>query len=294
MDGKINIVFTIDKDFIKQFTVSLTSLLETNQDIIDRIFLINNIIDDQILKKSLTFFSDKYNLIIEIININDAQFAELRIKSYISIASYFRLILSELIPTDINRILYLDCDLIVTGDLSNLITLKFNDNFLCAVDQEQHISTFSRFKNTPFNGKKYFNSGVMLINLKKWRENNISKILMKNANKYNSQMLHLDQDILNITFYNSWKELDYKYNAWKYSNQSIEKLGIAANDLVIIHFIGPIKPWNFQCNHKYKHLYFKYQKLTPYKNKKYIDKSFTTFLKKVIPSRIKSILKSIK
>ena len=314
MKNGLNIAFTIDDDYVRHFTIALTSLLENNLNIIQRVFVVHSIKEKKLLQKNLGFFKEKYSKNVEPIYIDDKQLKSLPVKSFISTASYYRLMLSELLPSNIDKVLYLDCDIVVNGDLSKLIDLHFsqqnktfdepihnnnlsdslsdNDYYLYAVDQESHKDMFPRLRKAKFTGEKYFNAGILYINLKKWRDNNITEKLLENATKYISILEFQDQDVLNITFENFWGELNYKYNAWKHDKNSIEKAGLSVDKIKIIHFIGPIKPWHIQCKHPYKKIYRKYFNKTPYKFQ-YEDLTILNILKRIIPDKLKGIVKKI-
>ena len=312
MKNGLNIAFTIDDDYVCHFTIALTSLLENNPNNIQRVFVVHSIKDNKLLQKNLDFFKDKYSQNVEQIYIDDKQLISLPVKSYISTASYYRLMLSDLLPSNIDKVLYLDCDIIVNGDLSKLLDLHFSqqietsdeyisnnnlsdiDYYLYAVDQEYHMESFSRLDKAKFTGEKYFNAGVLYINLKKWRANNVTEKLLENATKYKTILESQDQDVLNITFENFWGELSYTYNAWKHDKNAIEKNGLSVNEIKIIHYIGPIKPWHIQCKHPYKKVYRKYFNKTPYKFQ-YVNFTILNILKSIIPYKLKTVItKNIK
>ncbi len=101
----------------------------------------------------------------------------------------------------------------------------------------------------------------MLINLNKWRLDKVSGELMKIAMDYKNHLLWHDQDVLNIYFRNNVGTLDSTYN--KFIEHRIPKLPL------IIHYTGSSKPWQYFNNHPYKYLYWKYLKMTPFKNQKF-------------------------
>ncbi|MFC1785300.1 glycosyltransferase family 8 protein [Candidatus Neomarinimicrobiota bacterium] len=302
---KLNIVFTIDENFIPYFTVACTSLLENNKNIINRIFVINDITDKEKLNKSVKFFKNKYNISIEELNLDSTILDKFKISHHITKATYFRLLLAEILPKEIDTILYLDSDIIVIDDLSELIELNFrkdaNSNinysikdvenisidgheyYIYAVDHKFGINDTKRLRDLDFKGNNYFNSGIMYINLKKWRETRITKTLMRNALKYSDVVLWWDQDILNITFDLNWGEIDFTYNAFGLTE-------IVDKNFKIIHFTSNSKPWQFKNNHPYKHLYWKYLKMTPFKRRLPEDWTIKRAIGKIIPKKIKDIL----
>lgn len=305
MQEKLNVVFTIDMDYVQHFCVACTSLLENNKKIINRIFLVHDIEQNNTkFKKAIEFLEDKYNVKIEQLKLEDTSILDnFKLTHHVSKATYFRLLLSEIIPGDIDRVLFLDSDIIVNGSLVDLLTLDFfrsdnldirykdgikdNEYYILAVDHKYNEQALKRLKEIGFRGNKYFNGGVMLINLKKWREDNIAKILIENAKKYNKHLVCWDQDVLNITFDMRWGELDFKYNAFGLVRKS------DSQDYRIIHYTGSSKPWHFRNNHPYKHLYWQYLKITPFK--RYIPEDLTVWnvIKWMIPKNIKEFLKRI-
>ena len=95
---KIDVVFTIDKNYIKYFCVALASLLENNNLIVNRIYLISDLIINSDLVKISNFIQNKYSKSIICLTIEDDALEKFRISNHISKATYFRLLLSEIIP----------------------------------------------------------------------------------------------------------------------------------------------------------------------------------------------------
>lgn len=260
MQKKLNVVFTVDKNYIQHFTVACVSLLENNFGKINRIMVICDFEDLPIFDSVLEFFKLKYNFKIEKYQLDSQVLTGFKISHHISKATYFRLLISEVLPKDLNKVLFLDSDIVVTGDISELADMDFKDNgyYVYAVDHNYTKDELERLASIGYRSNKYFNAGIMLINLEKWRKDAISNILLKNAKKYNDILLWWDQDVLNISFESSWGELDYTYNAF----------GITIKPEYtpkIIHYTGSSKPWHFFNRHHYKSLYWKYLKLTPFK-----------------------------
>ena len=114
-----NIVFTIDENYIKYFCVACTSLLENNRKV-SKIFLIHDISKNSYLNKTITFLNQKYGIEIQELSLESKILDNLKISHHISKATYFRLLLAEILPSDIDEVLFLDSDIIVNGDLSEL------------------------------------------------------------------------------------------------------------------------------------------------------------------------------
>ncbi len=293
MKNKLDIVFITDKNYIQHFTVALTSLLENNFNIINNVFLIHDIENISIFTQVKKFFISKYDKKIKLLKIDSQKLDKYNLSHHLTKATYFRLLIADVIPQEVNKILFLDSDIIVNGSIEKLTTLNFEKNetsdtqcYLFAADHRYLSSDLTRLQDLDFKGNKYFNAGILLINLKKWREDNTSKLFIQKLEKYGSKILWADQDILNLVFDEKWCELDYTYNAY----------GLLKHDkniYNIIHYTGSSKPWYFFNNHPYKNLYWKYLKITPFKN--YIPKDLTTIniLKKIVPRTIKIFIKDV-
>ncbi len=277
MSKTLNVVFTIDENYIQHFTVTLVSLLENNKNIKVRAYVILNIKDFSILNKIIEFFKNVYDTELSYIIVEDSMFSKYKISHHLSIAVYYRLLFSDLLPNTIDRLLYLDSDTLVTGSLQEFLSVDFKDNYIAAIrdtpeDLESNIPSLKAI-GIPIDD--YFNAGVMLINLKLWRLENISSKLINIANEYMDRITWWDQDILNICFLNRWCHLDSKYNALKLTEK--------CNDLpVIIHYNTHTKPWHYLNYHPYKYLYWQYIKLTPFKNAKIQEFKFKRLAKKII------------
>jgi lipopolysaccharide biosynthesis glycosyltransferase len=123
--------------------------------------------------------------------------------------------------------------------------------------------------------KKYFNAGVMLLNLKAWRENNLSRNLILTAKKYMDKLLWWDQDVLNIYLFDKWQQFPSGYN----EKGITKRLNVMP---VIIHYAGNSKPWHYLNNHPYKELYWKYLRLSSFKNYKYPDFSIKNIVRRLL------------
>lgn len=167
-------------------------------------------------------------------------------------AIFYRLDIHRLIP-DVDKILYLDCDIIVRSSLQELFTIDINNYYLLAVqDGAEWLKKENQF---------YFNSGMIMINSKLWRENEVEKdfeeYYLSNTDCYG------DQDILNFCLNSKVKEIEEK---WNFSNDyhcHRKKLSVNLDDINILHCV--IKPWKKDCKNAYFiEEFWKYYQLTPW------------------------------
>jgi len=272
---KFNVFFTIDKSYITHFTVAATSLLANNRDLNFRIFLIHDLEDQSILEKVINYFRRKYNVEIVLLTIEPALFENYKITDHISRATYFRLLLSDIIPSTIDRGLFLDSDLVVTGSIKDLLTAEFKDKYLLANDDPYYAEdSILRINRLGAPTSAYFNAGVLLINLKKWRSENVAGHLIRVAQDKMEQLLWWDQDVLNLYFFDKWDRFEARFNSINYT----QKFDQAPT---IVHFAGKSKPWHYFNNHPYKSLYWSYLRSTPFWYQVPDDFTFLNVLRKI-------------
>jgi lipopolysaccharide biosynthesis glycosyltransferase len=181
--------------------------------------------------------------------------------NYVSLSSYFRLFTAELLPQEIKKAIYLDCDLVVLGNLEELWQIDLEEYYLLAA-QDDHISCISSpngLLNYQVLGihpdSKYFNAGVLVINLEKWRIDKIATKAIQYLTQNFEYVRYHDQDVLNALFACQWKELESK---WNYMPNISNSLTV---DPCIIHFASAGKPWNSR-HIKLKDYFFKYVDMT--------------------------------
>lgn len=198
--------------------------------------------------------------------------------NYISRSAYYRMFVAEILPENIEKILYLDGDIIIRKSLLELWNTDLNSYAIgCVMDMLVGKPQIYNRLRIPYEAG-YFNSGMMLINLKYWRENNILAELLQFIKDYPERIsASVDQDVLGYVLRDRKKFLPLKYNVqegfffkpeyasidyWKYEDQLTE----AINDPVILHFTGRSKPWIKGCNHPRKQDFFIYKGKTKWAN----------------------------
>ena len=199
----------------------------------------------------------------------------MKVSGHIKMAAYFRLLIPSLLPHHFDKAIYLDSDLIVRGDLSELWDLDIADNYLLAVHQiSTYVSSFNGLVNYRELGipsdYKYFNSGVLIMNLEKWRADKISARIIEYIEHNKEYVRRHDQDGLNAVLAGKWGELEPRWNqtpgfydrSWKDSLLSKEDFNNALHDPYIIHFASSQKPWNSTKQYPANDLFFQYVDMT--------------------------------
>lgn len=294
----MDIVCCLDKDYLMPLGVMIYSLCENNKNEDITFHIIHNNLTS-LEENSLRKITNKYDKMIFFYTIRHSDLSNITIgnreQQKLSISTYFRLFIGDILPKHVKKIIYLDGDIIVCDNLRELWNIDIGNKALAGVPDEYLFygnikQSYNRLKYSPNLG--YFNAGVLLINLQYWREHNViddffrlieSKVIF----------IHHDQDILNYTFREQKIFIPLKYNlmsdfllesqyrgiSWEY-NEEIEQ---SVKEPVIIHYTG-IKPWYKECDHPYKKEFLKYKALTEWKD---------TPLKKSYKIKIKRIIKKI-
>ncbi|MEI0700187.1 glycosyltransferase family 8 protein [Brachyspira intermedia] len=262
----MNIFLTIDNNYAKYLAVTMASILynlEKNKTI--NFFILDGGISEynKIKINNLKKIKD-FN--IEYITVDKSKFEKIVSSSqaHISSETNYRFIISSL-KQNLDKCLFLDADLIIDRDITELYNTDIDDYYMAAVPDQAPLDTFSwtHKLNLPEN-YRYVNTGVILVNLKKWREDNIEAKLFENVFNYSDVLMFPDQDTLNITLNSKVKYLSHIYNAMPVQNYVLkEEQKEAFNNPVIIHWAGFMKPWRFieaNCSH----YFWKYARMTDF------------------------------
>jgi lipopolysaccharide biosynthesis glycosyltransferase len=242
MADTIKVSLCADRNVEIGLHVTLRSLLETSDHHILIYLIQDGYAPPEInrLHQTLSEFRHKYEL--SVINANDCSFRRYR-GLYGNRYCFTKLLVPSLLAED--KVLYLDCDLIVTTDLGELYGTDLGTHVIGAsgvmnIQWSVEKSFLSSIGLSP--NAKYFNSGVLLIDIKKWNNHDILKRCHEFADRYPLALKAADQTVLNYVFRNEFYELDplYNYAVYPYSrpiqNQTPGK---------IYHFVGAPKPWDF-------------------------------------------------
>jgi len=215
---KVVIMFTIDNNYVIPLAVALKSLLDHFPEGRELKIIIGDVGISQENKDKL---SEIYPL--EFIKIDISKVKDIKINIvYHTSAIFARLILVEML--NINKALYLDPDIIVKDDITNLWDMDITDYVLSAAQDDTIPDR---------DGYIYFNSGVMLINFKKWKKEKVTERAIKFVSKNITN--HTDQDALNDILKGNYLRFSKKWNSNPISGKR--------EGLKIMHFLGSEKPW---------------------------------------------------
>lgn len=292
---KIPIAFICDDKYAMPTSVTLSSLFKNKKkDTFYDIYLLGIDINNDNRIKLLS--QNALNFSIKILEFQN-KFKDIVTLGHVTTAALFKFDIANIINI-YDKILYLDSDIIIQDDLSELYKTNI-ENVYAGVVRDLPCEKENMHKK--FNLNFYFNSGVLLLNLKKIREEKLSEKLIE-AKKNVPNQEFMDQDTFNIVFNNKVVLLSCKYNyfaSFKNSNQDqtiadFYKISKAESSKIrhyptITHFAA-FKPWQKFCVIDRK-LWYKYYKKSPYKEQKITYKENSS---EKIKWRIKNIMNSFK
>lgn len=259
---KINILMAVNREYLKHLCAVICSISRNCKCAIELYLMHSNLksSDIQYLKK----------LSNRLCNVNlyeirmDVDFLKgAKVLNHFTIEMYYRIFASDFLPRSIDRILWLDADTIVLKDLTSFFFMDMQGrSIVCCGHREKSKGDFtSNYNGTIRLGLKkeeiYFNSGVLLMNLKKIRNNFNSSDVLELIYKKSSVLENPDQDILNLLYVNDKLVVDWRlYNFqihydWEYEDEK----SFLENNTLIIHYVGPCKPWNYTSNH-FSYMYY--------------------------------------
>ncbi len=267
----IHITCSTDVNYMQHCMAMLCSVLENNQEHDITIHLLHHLLPKS-CQDVLVEMCDRYHQDIQFYDVDEDKLGPVHINHpALSIATYYRLLLPTLLDESIERILYLDCDVIVLKDISELFNVNLDDFGVAAVKDSCPYSNSHRMLIGLGVDSSYFCAGVLLINMKYWREHNSSEVMFDFIDKHSKELFFEDQDVLNYAFRNHWFQLSNKYGkspltiAVMDDNQKSYDYTDYLFDTSIIHYATHEKPW-LDIRIPNDQFYWKYVKLSRFPN----------------------------
>ena len=279
----MNIVYIANEKFAVHLGVSLYSLYERNRYEKDiRVFIISTGIGEDSLGKFKSI-AKKFDRSIEIIELNDtSKYFDTGIQdSTFDISKMGRLLVGELLPKDVDRVLYLDCDIVILHSIKGLYNTELEENIIAAVEEPTVLERV-RYEIRLDYEASYVNAGLLLIDLKKWRDNNLGERIISYSKSIWDKSLFGEQDAINGVLRWKTKKLPPKYNFfsnYKYFSYNTfvrvygasisytkEDLKEAKRRPVVLHFAGDERPWIIGSFNPYKRAYDYFKEKTPFRD----------------------------
>jgi lipopolysaccharide biosynthesis glycosyltransferase len=288
------VFFAADKNYIKHLAVAIKSLLENNARPIS-IKVINNGIEKEDWENLEFMVSGYGNASIVSCFFDDSVIDGVKLKYHFKKSNYYRLFIPNF--ADNETVIYLDADIVVNSALDVLFELDLNDFYVAAVEDLGFDNKEALFMSST---SKYFNSGVMVVNVLKWREINLSEKVISFVNENPERVDYIEQCGLNSIINGRWLELPPKYNQQSSFFEKVDNVFCfkssefieAKINPCIIHYTGSSKPWHLCNKHPYKKTYWKYRNKTFYESIVSDDFSVLNIFKCYTPDFLKLFIKS--
>ena len=309
------VIYHSSDSFASVTGVSMASLFENNQsmDHIHVLYIERGMTENN--KRKLLEIANKYGRELEFMEMpNWSERLGIQLKSckkgWLGFG-YNRLFLTEFLPEDIDKVLYLDSDTIVEHSLEELWNTDLSGYYVAGVDD----CLSSKYRKLVGLGDEgvYINAGMLLINVKKWREENVCQMFIDDVVKNNGYYVFNEQSIINSLFAGHVKILPQNYNVnslvylydydelmalrkpHKYSDNKRE-LNDAKTNPYITHFTGNFfvkrRPWIENSDHPHAAVFLEYRKLSPWckepllKDNRSIKSVFWTGICHILPRKI--------
>mgnify|MGYP005800044767 CR=1 FL=1 len=264
-EEKLNILMAVNQKYVPQMKTLICSIGVNCKQAVD-IYLMHSELPESIIDKLSQFVAKwcKGNLIA--IKLDKAFLKNAKLGNHFSVEMYYRIFASEYLPQNLKRILWLDADIVVLKNIETFYKCNMNGKSIVACkhrekDLDNPLINQEAIKRIGVDDDFiYFNSGVLLMDLQKIRNYfNHDKVCNLIA-EYNEKLIYPDQDILNLIYQNDVffaDETIYNFQVhfdWSFRDEENH----IENNVVILHFAGPVKPWKYNTKHFSYQYYWKY------------------------------------
>lgn len=268
----MNILVTLDRGYLEPFEVLLCSLFLNHPDEIFEIYLISADVTPEDLCPAQRLCA-RFGARLQRIHVDGECFGDAPTLRYYSKAMYYRLLAAQLLPQDMDRILYLDPDILVIGSLRALYSMPMGDHLYAAAMHEGLINLsgpVNQIRLQNYDSKAYYNSGVLLMNLEAVRREVRAEDIFAYVEENRNILILPDQDVLNGLYGTRILRIDeclYNYDARKYNeyllaSQGEKDMNWVAAHTAVLHFCGKKKPWKGKSHGRFSALYRHYMQLT--------------------------------
>ena len=261
---EIPIFFAIDDNYAPFFAVALTSLLDNaSKDFFYKIYVLTTSLRKEYAERLRLIVDDMAldNATIDFVSMKaemEKSTGTFHLRHYYSKETYCRIFIPRVF-SQYDKVLYLDSDIVVTGDISQLFNTELGDNLVAAASEEvmTDYDVYGTYVEKALGVYRYdyFSAGVLLINAKLYREENIETKFIELLNSFTFRVTQ-DEDYLNVLCKGRVKPLSLGWNKSAYKNPSFDD-----SDLKLIHYKINWKPWHYD-NILYEDYFWKYAKET--------------------------------
>lgn len=244
----MNIMIGINNKYVFPAKVMLTSLCENNSFEKHDVYVLHdkrNLTDEDII--SIKELERQYSINVHPVEVNADIFESFPVGYHFSIETYFRFLSQEFLPNTVERILWLDVDMIILKSLYEFYYQDFEGKSIvaCRTNNPDASSFLRRLCVEPTAG--YFNAGIILFNMKRVFEKITLQTYSSCMERLKERILWLDQDILNAVYAYDKKLIEnqvYNYTLFSDTHVSPQMKKYIEDNVYVLHYIGGDKPWH--------------------------------------------------
>ena len=279
--GTIHIAYTTNRNYVSFAAISCQSLMESNPDTKFHIHVLGHELEQQDVDNIYAVIPrERAELAIYPME-KLREMLTIKVPDSFPLIAYARLFLASVLPNDVNRVIYLDGDTIIRGNIRPLYETDLNDSLVGGIIDPTASLEYKR-RTGIANDEPYINAGVLVIPLDRWRKEKLEEHFVEHLRMHNGSVFLFDQGLVNavcagrkklitpqydlMTNYIAYPyKFLKKYNAPFYSKSIVQA---AIDNPVIIHFTGRLygRPWEDDCKHPYKEEFLSHKSHTPYKD----------------------------
>lgn len=241
----IPIFFACDENFVKYMIVTLRSVMDhASRDFEYRVYVLNTGISRERQESVEAMADEDFSvLFIDVTSYLKSMKDKLPLRDYYSMTTYYRLFIAEMYP-EYDKVIYLDSDVIVLGDISEFYGYDLQGYYVGAVKDQlvQQLDVFGRYVEqvVGVDRDQYFNAGVLLMNCQALRDTDFLDRFVELINTY-TFIVAQDQDYLNVICKDKVRWLPVSWNI-----EASSKLSVSEDEILLIHFNMTAKPWKYE------------------------------------------------
>ena len=287
LSNDIVLVSASDDGYAMPLAVTIRSALNhLGRDRRMRLFVLDGGLTEESRTRLVRSWNDP-RLTVEWIHPDMRLVGDLLVSHQVTVVTYLRLLMAELLPEQIQRAIYIDADMLVRRDLGQLWDEPQDAHAALAVPEiaapyidapaampqfercRQYLCAFTPIMNYRELGlepdAQYFNGGLLVADLAQWRRRNLGPQMLDCLRDHREHVLWWDQYALNVVLAGNWRPLDYRWNqgagvyaypSWRQSPVDRETFEQLRTSPWIVHFCSPSKPWHYFNRHGFRREFF--------------------------------------
>ncbi len=258
----IPVFFACDENFVKFTAVTIKSLItNASKEFSYDIHILCTKISEEKKRKALELASEGFKIYFDdVTDYLKSISYRLPIRDYYSKTTYYRLFISEMFP-ELDKAVYLDSDMIVLGDISELYSHDIGENYVGACNEQAMVQTdvYGTYVEQciGLDRNKYFNAGMLLLNCMQFRKQKILDQFIRLLHEYSFAVTQ-DEDYLNLICKDKVFWIENSWNVETYG-----EIKHSAETAKIIHYLMVGKPWHF-ADVPFGEIFWSYAKQTPF------------------------------